>query len=474
MNVRSRFAPSPTGYIHLGGIRTALFAFLLAKHSDGQFILRLEDTDKSREVEGAKEHIIKCLKVLGIEYDEGPDIGGNFGPYIQSDRLGIYKDWAKKLIDSGRAYTDPYTKQEIEQFRNQTKASKSPFLYRNFRPENPPTWQEGMPLRFKSDPKAYKWNDLVMGELSFSSESIDDFILIKSDGYPTYNFAHIIDDHLMEISHVLRGQEFMSSVPNYLNLHEALEIEHPLYATLPHVLNEQGNKKLSKRDGAKDVLDYIRDGYLPESLVSFIATLGWNDGSTQEIFTQEELISKFSLDRVQRSGAKLDLSRLNWINGTLIRQMDPSELYSKIKDFFPEESSSYSDDYKLEVTKVIQERLKYFSEVSDLSIFFFKDLPVDLSLIQNNKQLKKFSFEDLKDLLFKAREVIETSNFSEEDLTDKLNSLLDKTNQKPAVIFSLIRIATTQAPSSPPLSASLKILGKEKTLARIDDQLAHL
>ncbi len=222
MTVRTRFAPSPTGYLHVGGIRTALFAWLVARQAGGQFILRLEDTDKNREVEGSAEHLIASLTALGLQYDEGPDIGGPYGPYRQSDRLDIYRAWAQKLIDADRAYADPYTPEEVQGLRDAATASKKPFLYRDHRPENPPVWDGSQPLRFKSEPKPYAWQDAVMGDLSTGPEVIDDFILMKSDGYPTYNFAHIVDDAEMRITHIIRGQEFISSMPNYLNLYEAL------------------------------------------------------------------------------------------------------------------------------------------------------------------------------------------------------------------------------------------------------------
>ena len=330
--VRTRFAPSPTGYLHVGGIRTALFAWLVARQSDGQFILRLEDTDKKREVEGSAEHLMESLKAIGIDYDEGPDKPGEFGPYRQSQRLDIYKKWGQKLIDSGRAYADPYTSAEVQCFRELAQKAKKPFLYRNHRPENTPIWDGATPLRFKSDPKAYSWHDEVMGDLSTGPEVVDDIILIKSDGYPTYNFAHIVDDFEMKVSHIIRTQEFIASVPNYLNLYEALNITPPIMATAPPIMNDQGNKKLSKRDGAKDVLDYIKDGFLPEALMSFIATLGWNDGTTQEVFTKDELIERFSLSRVGKSGAQFDKRRLLWTNGHFIRELSIDELYKKMSD----------------------------------------------------------------------------------------------------------------------------------------------
>lgn len=472
--VRTRFAPSPTGYLHVGGIRTALFAWLLARQNNGEFILRFEDTDKKREVEGARQHLIDSLKALGLNYDEGPDIGGPFGPYVQSERLESYKQWAQKLIDAGRAYADPYTPEEVQAFREQASKARQPFLYRNHRPENPPAWDGSQPLRFKSDPKAYTRHDEVMGDLSTGPEVVDDFILIKSDGYPTYNFAHIIDDAEMKITCIMRGQEFLSSIPNYLNLYEALEITPPLMATMPHILGADGNKKLSKRDGAKDVLDYIRDGYLPEALVNFIASLGWNDGTEQEVFSRDELIEKFSLDHVQRSGARFDERRLLWMNGHYIRELSLDDLYDKVTGFWPAEASDYDDSYKKQVLGLVQERLKYFAELPELTRFFFIDLPVDEALIAEHKQLKKLSNAVLKSLLESAKTSLEASDFTETDLTDRLNDLLEQSGQKPAVLFSLIRIATTQAPASPALAGSMATLGKERSLKRIENQLAHL
>lgn len=474
MSVRTRFAPSPTGYLHVGGIRTALFAWLLARQQKGAFILRFEDTDKKREVEGAREHLIRSLRALGLDYDEGPDIGGPYAPYTQSERLERYKFWAQRLVESGRAYADPYSPEEVQAFREQAQAAKQPFLYRNHRPEHPPAWDGSQPLRFKSDPKAYSWQDAVMGDLSTGPEVIDDFVLIKSDGYPTYNFAHIVDDADMEISVIMRGQEFLASTPNYLNLYEALGVERPVIATMPHVLAEGGNKKLSKRDGAKDVLDYLRDGYTPEALVNFIATLGWNDGTEQELFTVTELIEKFNLSQVQRSGARFDERRLEWMNGAYIRSMAIEDLAARVANYWPEAAEGYDDMYRLQVLALVQERLKYFSELPGLTDFFFTDLPVNPDLISTHKQLKKYDAAVLHDLLNQAKEVIAASDFSVPDLTERLNSLLETTGEKPAVLFSLIRIATTQAPNSPGLADTLAVLGKDRSLARLGTQLHAL
>ncbi|HSX29203.1 MAG TPA: glutamate--tRNA ligase [Candidatus Saccharimonadales bacterium] len=471
---RTRFAPSPTGFLHVGGVRTALFAWLLARQTGGQFILRIEDTDKVREVTGSAQHITDSLSWLGLTWDEGVDIGGPHAPYTQSQRLDTYKVWAHKLVEQGRAYADPYTPEEVQAFRDQATAEKRPFLFRNHRPSNPPAWDGTQPLRFKSEPKAYTWHDAVLGDLSAGAEAIDDFIIIKSDGYPTYNFAHIIDDLAMECTHVIRSQEFLASTPKYLNLYEALDITHPILATVPMVLGPDGKKKLSKRDGAKDILDYAREGYLPEALVNFMASLGWNDGTEQEIFSTQELIQKFSLDRVQRNGATFDERRLMWMNGAHIRALPLDTLYAKVADFWPAEAGTYDDTYKKQVLALVQERLKYFAELPQLSLFFFTDLPISPSLWHDNKQLQKLTADELRALLEQSRTALAASDFTPPNLTDTLNTLLEQTGQKPGTLFSLIRIATTQAPASPGLADTLAILGKDVSLRRIDAMLGHV
>jgi glutamyl-tRNA synthetase len=473
--IRTRFAPSPTGFMHVGNLRTGLFAYLTAKHAGGTFVLRLEDTDKNREVEGSADHIKECLRLLGIEWDEGIDIGGTHEPYQQSQRLAIYKEWAQRLIDSGRAYADPYSSEEVQAFREQAQAEKHAFLYRNHRPENPPAWDGTQPLRFKSDPKAYEWNDEVMGTLKTGPEVIDDFILIKSDGYPTYNFAHIVDDAEMQITHVIRGQEFLSSQPNYMNLYEALGILPPIFATMPHIMNEQGNKKLGKRDGAKDVLDYVREGYLPETLLSFIATLGWNDGTEQEVFTMGELVEKFDLKRVQRSGARFDEKRLLWMNGQFIRGLESKDLLARVAPLWPESSGGFDDTYKQQVLDLAQDRLKTLRDITVLTRFFFEEPRIDMSLISSNKQLSKLSADERTTLLSTCRDSLQAiDEWNPTAIQDVLNACLATTSQKPGILFSLVRIATTWAPFSPQLNDTLALLGKERTIERIDRSIEAL
>jgi glutamyl-tRNA synthetase len=472
--IRTRFAPSPTGFLHIGGVRTALYAWLLAKQNKGDFVIRIEDTDKDREVEGSIEHILKTFKMLGLDYDEGPDKPGPFGPYMQSERLPIYHEWALKLVSKGLAYGDPFSKEEVEGYRIDAKQKKLPFLYRNYRPNKLPAWDKSKPLRFKSNPQKYTWNDIVLGQIQSNENAIDDFILIKSDGYPTYNFAHIVDDYLMQISHVIRSQEFIASVPKFLNLYQALEIEPPILATVPAILGPDGRKKLSKRDNAKDILDYLKEGYLKEALINFMALLGWNDSTEQEIFNVDQLISKFKLSNVQKSPAKFDERRLVWMNGQYIRMTSTTELYALAKSYWPNDSKTFSQDYKMAVLDLIKERLKYLSEIPDLTSFFFVEPKIDPSLITDNKILSKIDNQFLIKLLELSHQRLSKTSFKLEEIKNTLNDLLLETAQKPVVLFSLIRIATTQSPASPSLFETIAILGKDKTLSRIETQIKAL
>ncbi len=475
--VRTRFAPSPTGYLHVGGVRTALFAWLIAKQSKGVFVLRIEDTDKVREVEGSASHIIACLNWLNITPDEGVGVSDDSQNYYQSNRLAIYKKWATILIEKGHAYVDPYTPEQVQQFREQAQREKRPFLFRHHRPETVEVWDGTKPLRFKSSPKAYAWRDEVMGEIKTGPEVVDDFILIKSDGYPTYNFAHIIDDYEMEITHVIRGQEFLASMPNFLNLYDALEFDRPTFATVPPIMNEQGNKKLSKRDGAKDILAYREDGYLPDAMRNFLASLGWNDGTEQEVFTTKELIEKFQLSRVQKSGARFDENRLLWLNGAHIRMLSLDTLYaavSPINDdpisgtgFWPASAYTHSADYRRTVLALAQDRLKLFEDLRQFN-YFFETPTVDETLITSNKQLKKLTAAETELLLSATIETLGSiDSWKSESIQSALNALLETTGQKPGILFSLIRIITTWAPFSPALPETLEVLGKEAVMTRL-------
>jgi len=474
--VKSRFAPSPTGFMHVGGVRTALFSWLLARQAgpEGTFILRIEDTDKAREVAGSIQQIEKSLQWLGIEWDEGVDKGGPDAPYLQSERLAIYLEWAQKLIDSGRAYADPYTSEEVEAFRNEAKAAKRPFLFRDHRPENPPVYDGTQPLRFKSDPKAYKWHDAVLGDLSTGPDAIDDFIIVKSDGYPTYNFSHIVDDAIMGVTHVLRSQEFIASTPKFLNIYDALEIERPILATLPFVMAIDGKKKLGKRDGAKDILEYAREGYLPEAMINFLATLGWNDGTEQEIFTVNELIEKFQLDRVQKSPARFDEQRLLWLNGQHIRLLSLDELFTRSHDFWSAKAHEAGEDRQKQVLELVKDRLKTLADIPTITNYFFEEPTTDWTMIEGNKQLVALGNDGIRELLTQAKAALSTSDYTPEALQETLNGLLETTGQKPGILFSLIRLAVSWAPFSPALNETLAVLGPDTVLARLENSLSKL
>ncbi len=468
-SIRTRFAPSPTGYIHVGNVRAALFPWLLARQQKGTFILRIEDTDQERFMEGATNLILDTLTWLGIDWDEGPRKGGDFGPYIQSERREIYRKWAEKLIEKDLAYADPYTPEEVQAFREEAKALKKPFLYRDHRPKNPPAWDGTRALRFRvTNVKRYDWHDPVMGDLSAGAEVLDDFILMKADGLPTYNFAHIVDDAEMGVTHVIRGLEYISSIPRYLSLYEALELEPPVLVCLPHIMAPDGKKKLGKRDGAKSVNDYKTDGILPEAMLNFLASLGWNDGTEQEVFSKDELIEKFSLERVQKSGARFDEARLLWMNGQWIRRLELDDLYKRVAMYWPAESESYDEVYKKRVLGLVQDRLKTLAELPLMTKYFFAEPIRQDELISGDKQLAKLPSEEVLNLLQIAKtELDKLEDWSAENIQNCLNQLLVQTGQKPGVLFSLVRVATTWAPFSPQLNDTLALLGKDRVINRL-------
>lgn len=473
MKAITRFAPSPTGYIHIGNVRSAIYPYLLAKQTGGKMILRIEDTDRARYVEGATELIEDTLKWLGLDWDEGPIVGGPSAPYFQSERKSIYHEYARRLIAAGRAYADPTPPEQIEQYRKECNTGKVPFLYRNFRPAETPEWEPGIPLRFKATPKAYSWHDEVMGDMHSGPEVLDDIILIKKDGFPTYNFAHIVDDAEMGVTHIMRGVEYLSSTPNYLAIYEALGIDRPKLVSLPHILAPTGNKKLGKRDGAKSVTEYRDDGILAEAMLNYLACLGWNDGSEQEIYTRPELIKYFSLDRIQSSGARYDENKLLWMNGQWIRRIFDEKgakaLYTRTADFWPSSAANHSEEYKLRVLSIIYDRLKTLSDLRSMTNYFFEEPRIDLDMLIGNKFLKKISESELEQLL--KQSVAKLSNledWTESSLQAALNELLADTGRKPAELFSLIRIAISFAPFSPALHLTLEVLGKSVALSRLN------
>ena len=367
----TRFAPSPTGFMHVGSARTALYAFLFARKNDGTFILRIEDTDKDREVQGSIEHIMETLSWLGLSWDFGPDKPGDFGSCIQSERLDTYKDFANKLFDGGFAYPDPYTEGELIAFRKEATEAHRPFLFRDHRPKDILPWDGKQTLRFRvPELKRFEWHDEVRGELDAGEEALDDFVLMKQDGYPTYNFAHIVDDHHMGVTHVMRADEFISSVPRFLSLYNALGFEVPKFVTLPPILRSDKTKKLGKRDGAKDVLEYRDEGYIASAMVNFLALIGWNPGTDQEVFTLDELIDEFDIAGIQKSGALLNEEKLRWMNREHLLLLDEKSLFRFVGSWLPDSVralAQFSEDRLERLLPSIRERISIGTNIVEQS-----------------------------------------------------------------------------------------------------------
>ena len=475
--VVTRFAPSPTGFMHVGGVRTALYAWLFARKEGGRFILRIEDTDKEREVAGSIPHIIESLVWLGIEWDEGVDKGGPHAPYLQSERLDLYRSYAEKLIAAGHAYPDPYAESELEAFREKAAAEKRSFLFRDHRPETAEAWDGTKPLRFRAPRVArYEWDDVVRGHLSAGEEAIDDFILIKSDGYPTYNFAHIVDDILMGVTHVMRGEEFISSTPKFLSLYEALEVAPPAFVTMPVILGPDGKKKLSKRDGAKDILDYRTEGYLPEAMMNYLALLGWNPGTEQEFFSPSELIEAFDLARIQISGASFDETKLKSINQHWMRLLS-------VEDFITRGALSAPDADKLRKTvPLLKERAQTFKETREM-------LEGELSCLFNEPDIdrEKLVAKEPADRPGLTKTALETlcnplkslpESVSADAAKEALMRIADAEEEKGkggrgAVLWPL-RYALSGQERSPDPFTLISILGADEALSRVRKAIAIL
>lgn len=466
--VVTRFAPSPTGFLHIGGVRTALFAYLWARKHKGTFILRIEDTDKEREVTGSIEQIQRSLRWLGLEWDFGPDKPSQeFGSCIQSERLDVYKKYADSLIEKGLAYPDPYTEAEVNVFREQATVEKRPFLFRNHRPENFKIWDGSKPLRLKvPEIKRYTWHDEVRGELTAGEEMLDDFILIKADGYPTYNFAHIVDDLEMGVTHVMRGEEFISSMPKFLSLYDALEVPWPIFVTLPPIMGPDGKKKLSKRDGSKDVLEYNADGYLPSALRNFLALIGWNPGGDRELFYElPELIESFSLKGIQKSGGAFNEEKLKWMNKEHLEySLTPQEREQYVLTALPERDA----DITKRLAPTIFERIHNQTEIKVAD----KEGEYDWAFgpISYTSELLKWKNDDsvaaaLPRLKY-AHQILQHTDFSSADtLKTELWSYAEEAG-KGELLWPL-RVALTGRERSPDPFTCAFVLGKEETLIRI-------
>jgi len=473
--VRVRFAPSPTGYPHLGNIRTALFNWLFARHHGGKFILRIEDTDVARSVEGAVENITESLKWLGLDWDEGP--------YFQSQRLPLYQEIARKLVDQEHAYLCYCSPQRLEEMRQEQMRRKQPPKYDRRCREL--TEQQKAQLeasgvtpvvRFKTPLEGEtSFHDLIRGKVTFQNDTLDDFILLKSDGYPTYHLANVVDDHLMVISHVLRADEWLSSTPRHILLYQALDWQPPQFAHLPMILGPD-RAKLSKRHGATNIIDYRRQGYLPEAMINFLSLLGWSLDDKTELLSREELVKHFSLERVGKTAAIFNKDKLDWMNGVYLRQLTPEQFASQSTPFLQRDLPSsvkrpLDDRYISTITPSIQERARTLGDVPHLADFFFLDeLEYNQSLLikgmdtASATKVIETSLERLKPL-----EAWNTASL--EDILRPLATELGLTTSK---FFGLLRVAITGRTASPPLFQTMAALGKERCLKRLNKALQKI
>lgn len=481
--MRTRFAPSPTGLLHVGGLRTALFAWLVAKQSKGTFILRIEDTDQARSLPGAVENILRTLEWVGLSPDEGvildndvPIQKGNKGPYVQSERLDLYKKYATQLITSGHAYPCFCTEERLTQMREeQMKQKRAPMYDRHCLSLSPDEVKKRLEnnekhvIRLKMPHgEKIQIEDEVRGPVEFQAHLVDDQVLVKSDGFPTYHLAHVIDDHLMEIDMVIRGEEWLSSLPKHIVLFEALEWNSPKYAHIPLLLNKD-RTKLSKRQGDVSAESYAEKGYLPEAMINFLAFLGWNPGTTQELFSPKELIEAFSLDRVQKSGAVFDLEKLDWLQGQWIRKMSPKEFADRIRPIVSAQFLEAKSDKDFEKkTTLIQERVTLLPEASDMMSFFYETPTVSEEVLLNKKQgVEKNTIATLIDALLESLEQISDKQWNEESIKAALEDMMIKKDLKRGQVLWPLRAILTGKPFSPGAFEVAAALGKKETIARL-------
>lgn len=473
--VRVRFAPSPTGYLHVGGARSALFNFLFARRYNGKFILRIEDTDRSRFVQDALQEIFDSLKWLGLGWDEGPQAGGDHGPYIQSERTEIYQNHAKMLLESGHAYRCFCTPERLAQLRAEQEKTKQSVGYdrccRKLSEEQiKKNLENGIPhvIRFKiPHGRTVTFEDKIRGMIQYSSDILDDLVLIKSDGFPTYHMASVVDDHLMEITHVLRGDEWIASTPRHVLIYEAFGWTPPAFAHLPVILSPDGGK-LSKRKGAASVMDYKRAGFLPEALFNFLALLGWAPGDSREKMSIDELIESFALEQVSPKASVFDEKKLEWMNGLYLAERSSESLAPQIIPFFKEKGwvdpqTTDNDPYVLRIIDLMKVRSKRVTDMAESCIYFFKD-PINYE----EKALKKhFTSNGIEILTTIQNTLSGMDNFTSQDIDKKFHEISEKSNISAGKLIHPTRLAVSGVSFGPGLFELLEVLGKETVTRRI-------
>ncbi|MBR6401545.1 MAG: glutamate--tRNA ligase [Firmicutes bacterium] len=469
--IRTRFAPSPTGYMHIGNLRTALYEFLIAKSQGGSFILRIEDTDQERFVEGATDVIYKTLEMSGITHDEGPDIGGDYGPYVQSERKNDYIEYAKQLIEKGEAYYCFCTKERLDSLKTEAGSETITHYDRHClslsKEEIEQNLKNGVPfvIRQKIKDGTTTFHDEVYGSITVDNSELEDQILIKADGYPTYNFANVIDDHLMNITHVVRGSEYLSSTPKYNLLYEAFGWDIPTYIHLPAVMKDQ-HHKLSKRNGDASFQDLVAKGYLPEAIINYIALLGWSPSINQEIFTMDELIKIFDIKGLSKSPAIFDIVKLTWMNGEYIKKMDADKFYEAALPYLKESVKSPVDLKML--AGFIQSRIGTFNDIAEM-VDFVDTLPEYSPELYIHKKMKTTLENSLVSLEKAVPFLKEQTEWTNDALYENLVALAKEMEIKNGQILWPIRTALSGKPTSPCGATELCVLlGKDETIRRLE------
>lgn len=492
MTVRVRFAPSPTGYLHIGGARTALFNWMFARRHNGRFIVRIEDTDQKRSIPGAIEAILDALRWMGLDWDEGPDTGGDYGPYVQTERADLYRQWAYWLLEQGHAYKCFCTAEELVEMRKAQAAAKQSIGYdRRCRTLTAAQIAEkeasrvAYVIRFKMPLEGTTViPDVIRGDIAVENSQVQDAVLLKSDGLPTYHLANVVDDHFMKISHILRADEWISTAPLHINLYAAFGWETPVYAHLPLVLNPSGKGKLSKRtqsfeDNGQQVLVKVEEfeeaGYLPQALRNFLANVGWSFGDDREIFTLQEAIPRFRLEDINPAPSSLPYSKLDWLNNQYIQQMEPLELAQALKPYL--EAAGYEVNYEalLPVMAPMRQRLKRLTEAIDFLRFLFEEVPLEATAADLTH--KKMPREAALKAFQEARRLVSTMQpYDLQHIKEGMYKIGESvtTNGKAGPFLGRMRFVVTGQKVSPPLFESMLALGRERTLARLDEAIALL
>ncbi len=477
--VRVRIAPSPTGYPHIGTFRTFLFNWLFARQHGGKFVIRIEDTDRERLIPDAIEKLLDAVEWFGLDWDEGPRVGGPYGPYEQSERLPIYHEHVQRLIEAGAAYRCYCSPERLAALREEQQARKEPPGYdrrcRNLtdaeRAEldaagRPSVVRFAVPLEGSTT-----FNDVIHGEITWENRVLDDFVILKSDGFPTYHLAHLVDDHLMEITHVLRGDEWISSTPRHVLLYRAFGWDPPVFAHLPTILGPD-RKKLSKRHGPTGIAAFQEAGYLPEALLNYLALCGWAPSGDQEVLSLDELVEQFSLERVNHTGAIFDHAKLDWFNGIYIRALSPEELADRLLPFLPPAAATISRRQLAAIAALIQDRLRTLADAPELVDFFLNDeLDYDVTTLVRPGLTR----EQTIDALHQSLRVVELEEpFEHAALEAAFRALAERLGLKTSQLFMSIRIACTGKTATPPLFETMEVLGRARVMQRLEDAAARL